>query len=344
MIRGYTVNLPTPTLLLLIAFIHFRGCQTLCAEMSAALEYPGASHACEAVDRGAPAVESEVAITAELAAGGIAGAAGILATQPLDTIRIRLQSSPASLGRTTRYAGIFDCANHTIQKEGLHGLYKGVGSPSVTVGLMNSLLFFSYEYASAAVRLYAHSDPKAQLTLPQVSMAGAASGFASAFVTGPTELVKCLAQTNVKNQGRIHEELDIFRDLVRRHGILSSTGPLRGLGVTIVRETPSFALYFSTYEAGIRTFGSSPLSSFVCGGAAGAIAWAVIYPLDVLKTRWQVAEPGTYSSVRECFRTVKREEGARTFFRGFGATMARAWPQNGVVFLTYELVKNFLTS
>lgn len=59
--------------------------------------------------------------TVELVAGGIAGAAGIVATQPLDTIRIRLQSAADG-----SYTGIRHCATSTMRQEGLRGLYKGV--------------------------------------------------------------------------------------------------------------------------------------------------------------------------------------------------------------------------
>uniref|UniRef100_A0A7S2NRN5 Mitochondrial carrier protein n=1 Tax=Zooxanthella nutricula TaxID=1333877 RepID=A0A7S2NRN5_9DINO len=209
---------------------------------------------------------------------------------------------------------------------------------------MNALLFFSYEYTTAALhRRAGPSEGEDELTIGQVYAAGAASGFASAFITAPTELVKCLAQVNLQSEGKIREEWAIFRNMIRDHGWLGAHGPSRGLLMTIIRETPSFGLYFSVYEASTRHFGKGQLTSFVAGGCAGALAWASIYPLDVVKTRWQTAPPGRYASLAHCARSTVGD-GWRTLFRGFGATMARAWPQNGVIFCTYELVKGMLTS
>lgn len=278
----------------------------------------------------------------ELAAGGIAGAAGILSTQPMDTIRIRLQSSTGSLGISRGYSGVIDCFMLTWRREGIRGLYKGVASPTVTVGFMNAALFFSYELASDVVRRRSKRPVGEDMTLSEVVFAGSTAGLASAFITGPSELVKCIAQTNLTNKGTVAEEWAIFRNMIRNHGCFGAHGPCRGLWMTIVRDTPSFGLYFGLYEAMTRSLGKNKLSSFVSGGCAGAFAWTVIYPLDLIKTRWSIARVGEYSSVWHCFRTNVAQEGYPMLLKGYGATMARAWPQNAVIFVTYEMVKGLL--
>ena len=37
--------------------------------------------------------------------------------------------------------------SNTIQREGLKGFYKGMGPPLVTVPLINSIVFASYEFS-----------------------------------------------------------------------------------------------------------------------------------------------------------------------------------------------------
>ena len=102
------------------------------------------------------------------------------------------------------------------------------------VGLMNAVLFFSYEEMSSFM-LRQSAPTNNELTLAQVGLAGLMSGFASAFVTGPTELVKCIAQTNQKSSGALKEELVIFQNLFKQHGLLGTYGPTRGLNMTILR-------------------------------------------------------------------------------------------------------------
>jgi solute carrier family 25 carnitine/acylcarnitine transporter 20/29 len=168
------------------------------------------------------------------------------------------------------------------------------------------------------------------------------SGVASAFLTGPTELVKCIAQTNTNSKGLLIEEYAIFRTMIQRHGWTGTHGPSRGLWMTVLRDSPSFGIYFSTYEAIKMQFGDSPFVSFCAGGWAGAFAWGAIYPIDVMKTRWQIMPPGTYTSIAHCVKVSLKEEGAGVFFKGFGATMTRAWPQSAVIFTIYESVKKFM--
>lgn len=96
---------------------------------------------------------------------------------------------------------------------------------------------------------------------------------------------------------------------------MRSQGPLgiyRGLGITLLRDSPSYALYFSnyiiiiyylilnqiilvTYEGLKRTFQymkgpDQTLSTFdllMAGGLSGFGAWIPAYPQDVIKSRMQ---------------------------------------------------------
>lgn len=60
-------------------------------------------------------------------AGGVAGAAGVLAGQPLDTVRIRLQQPGCPWGS----AGV--ALRATIAREGTTALFKGVTYPLATI-------------------------------------------------------------------------------------------------------------------------------------------------------------------------------------------------------------------
>ena len=60
--------------------------------------------------------------------------------------------------------------------------------------------------------------------------------------------------------------------------------PFRGLHYTIGRESLACGLYFTTYEYFTEGIG---MNSFISGGISGCTSWALTYPIDTIKTRFQ---------------------------------------------------------
>ncbi|ORY65886.1 mitochondrial carrier domain-containing protein [Pseudomassariella vexata] len=108
------------------------------------------------------------------------------------------------------------------------------------------------------------------------------------------------------------------------------------------------AIQFTTYRSitlllhrifGDRTIPKS-VESFVAGAGAGATATASTYPLDLLRTRF--AAQGTnrvYSSLRQAVSNIRRDEGAKGFFRGLGPGLAQIVPFMGLFFAIYEQLR-----
>lgn len=76
----------------------------------------------------------------------------------------------------------------------------------------------------------------------------------------------------------------------------------------------------------------------VAGGFAGIASWVTATPLDVIKSRMQMAglRRRAYRGVLDCMVSSARQEGLRVFFRGLTINSARAFPVNAVTFLSYE--------
>jgi solute carrier family 25 carnitine/acylcarnitine transporter 20/29 len=94
----------------------------------------------------------------------------------------------------------------------------------------------------------------------------------------------------------------------------------------------------------------------LCGGVAGIVTWASIFPLDVIKTRVQtqtfVSCPDTspllsgeqqlqHSTHRRCgavhvAKQTYREGGVSVFFRGLTVCSVRAFIVNAVQWAVYE--------
>ena len=181
------------------------------------------------------------------------------------------------------------------------------------------------------------------LNYGDIYIAGSAAGVACSVVTAPTELIKCRLQCVDRWRGVSAS----IADILKQGGI---AGLYRGYWVTLLRDAPSYGLYFGSYEwsrqALSRAAGSSPDNVAVilaAGGVAGSLSWSAIYPLDVVKSRLQ-AHPDRYRGMVDCFTRSCRAEGYGFLVRGLTATVMRAFPVNSVTFLMYELCMRVLGS
>lgn len=272
--------------------------------------------------------------------GTLGGCAGILAGQPLDIIKVRLQSS-------TKYTGIWDCFKTIVRKEKVSGLYKGMASPLVGVGIVNSLLFGVY---GAALRFFSND----QVTTSSIFAAGCASGLVNSFFSCPIELVKIRLQSQRSSIG-YHGPMDCIKKIYRKDG---ARGFYRGFGTTVLREIPSYGVYFASYHVlsdmllpqdARRDVPSA--SILVAGGMAGVFGWLSTYPFDVIKTRLQSgtrANQGAedhvpkYKNLVHAARLILRTEGPRVFFNGMGATALRAFPTNATTFYIVVWSRNII--
>ena len=168
------------------------------------------------------------------------------------------------------------------------------------------------------------------------------AGTIQCLVCSPMELAKTRMQT--QGQGtkatkstklRYKGPVDCIKQIYLTDGI---RGVYRGLGITVMREAPSFGMYFLSYEYLCRFFesadgsqlGTAPL--LLAGGCAGMASWFITYPIDVLKSRIQNDAAGKYKGMADCARKSIAEDGYRCFSRGLGATMIRAFPVNAATF------------
>ncbi|XP_075435627.1 mitochondrial carnitine/acylcarnitine carrier protein-like [Ascaphus truei] len=143
-------------------------------------------------------------------AGGVGGVSLILAGQPLDTIKVKLQTQPRPLpGQNPRFASTLDCFRKIVAREGFRGLYKGMGAPLAVATPIMAVSFFGFGLGK---KLQQRGQDIA-LRPHQVCAAGMLAGGLSAFIMAPGERIKCLLQ--VRDIPRPPESLSLVRFLCR---------------------------------------------------------------------------------------------------------------------------------
>ncbi|PRW59812.1 mitochondrial arginine transporter BAC2-like [Chlorella sorokiniana] len=290
----------------------------------------------------------------EFIAGGIAGACGVVAGQPLDTVRVRQQTACPAAARQPAASGGLALLRSIAAGEGVRQLFRGLTYPLLAAALQNAVVFQSYgtagrllqqlEGQQVAPQQQAQQQQRQQqqpqqpqqqlLSLSQVFWAGCAAGMVQTVGAVPVELLKVRLQlqTAVRGQPGYVGPLSLLRRIWRTEGL---RGLYRGTVVTCIRDCPSYGVYFGVYEAcrewfepGSRAAGSdSLLALWAAGGLGGAVSWLSVYPFDVVKTRCQAAgaAQSPYSGWWSCAVQSYCAEGWQVFFRGLGTTLGRAF-------------------
>lgn len=273
-------------------------------------------------------------------AGTVGGLISVTVVHPLDTIKVRLQTT-AILAQRTKFRGTFDCIAQTVRKEGALALFKGL-SPHLLVSVpVASMTFWGY---GMGLKLQSKDQNFDALTHLQIFNAGLFSGTFVAAVVVPFYLVKCrmqvqqMSSANVKYKGPVTLAFHIFRT----NGV---RGLYRGFFANLL-TAPATGCYFVSYEYLTRALLPAVTSRddvgflpvLVAGGVAGTIWWLVGLPGDVLATRIWTAPDGKYPrGVRDALRELLRNEGGFALYKGLVPVLLRALPEGAALFWGYEI-------
>lgn len=278
-------------------------------------------------------------MAAEFWAGYLSGVAATLLGNPLDIVKVRLQSASVS----SRSSFSFQSAKSYLA---------GLPAPLLTYGALNGLLFWSYHQSLSLLPHQQKPGHDAQYHPAAHFLAGAAAGAAVFVVSAPTEYVKCRAQ--LADSSGIHlSSWAVTKQTLRHDGLL---GLYRGGLITSLRDSIGFGFYYLAYELSKSAWDrylphqSEHLKILACGGAAGVATWTSVFPLDAIKTRVQTQSLSSYDALppKGAWVTAKhmyRQEGSRAFWRGLGVCNLRAAIVNAAQFYVYEwCIKAFSAS
>ncbi|OQV24656.1 Mitochondrial coenzyme A transporter SLC25A42 [Hypsibius exemplaris] len=172
-------------------------------------------------------------------------------------------------------------------------------------------------------------------------VAGATAGALAKTSIAPLDRTKINFQTS-HDKFTLRDGARYLTERYRHEGFLSLW---RGNSATMVRVIPYAAIQFASHEQwkhvlmveDIRTV--SPGRRFLAGSLAGVTASTLTYPLDLARARMAVTEKSRYSSLRDVFRHLLKEEGWLALYRGFSPTILGVIPYAGASFFTFETLK-----
>ena len=88
------------------------------------------------------------------------------------------------------------------------------------------------------------------------------------------------------------------------------------------------------------------IASAIAGGLSGSLTWAIVYPVDLIKSHIQtrsLTTPYTQLRMFHVGRSIVQQHGIQYLFRGLNITLLRALPVNGTIFPVYEFTLKQMT-
>lgn len=271
-------------------------------------------------------------ILKDVFASVIGSASCVYTGQPFDTIKVRMQVHPGE------FTGPFQCFKTTIFTEGITALWRGSLPAFIGAVSENAVAFAVNEELKRLFRTYTIPIP----TSSQQFFCGSVTGFFTAFVLCPSDVLKCRAQLS-RATGGSGNFTEVFLQTFRTQGI---GGFYTGITAQVMRDIPFYCFFFGSYDLACKYFKNHtqiPDSAvyFVSGGIAGQVAWSVSMPIDAVKSVVQTsAKPVT---VMETVRTIYKTRGLWGFYRGIGVAVVRAFPANAALFVGYEFTRKAIS-
>lgn len=194
-------------------------------------------------------------------------------------------------------------------------------------------------------------------------ISGGVGGACAVLVGHPLDLVKVRMQTGGGGASS-NSVFGMLSTTMRKEGV---RGLYRGVSAPLTAVSPMFAVSFWSYDMGqrmVKSFGQKEMSEEekatapytlsmgeICvAGAFSAIpTTAIMAPSERIKCLLQVqaneVEKGgkaRYSGMMDCAKTLLKEGGLASLYKGTGATLLRDIPGTVAYFGTYELTKREL--
>ncbi|XP_004069531.1 solute carrier family 25 member 44 isoform X1 [Oryzias latipes] len=269
---------------------------------------------------------------------------------PASLIRTRLQ---VQKGKAV-YSGTFDAFLKILRAEGVRGLYRGFMVNSFTL-LSGQAYVTTYELVRKFVSHYSPSNTVKSL------VGGGAASLVAQTITVPIDVVS----QHLMIQG-CHSVSQLSRFKVKPKRVLAASkskrtfgqawdltvqiyaadgvkGFYRGYVASLLTYIPSSALwwpFYHFYAEQLTLLAPSAwphlLLQALAGPMAGATAYTITNPLDVIRARVQVEGR---SSIIETFKQLLAEEGAGIVTKGLSARILSSLPTSVLLVVGYETLK-----
>ena len=297
--------------------------------------------------------------------GGIAGMTATMFVQPVDNIKVRIQtySEQASLLRTN-YKGpeptnnIFKVGKDMVRKEGVKSLYKGLDA-----GLLRQLCYASVRLGAykLAYQRKLESNQKAgkgkEITFFERVYLSLFSGLMGSIIGNPIDLSMVRFQSEWQfppEQRRNYKNVfDALYRVGKEEGIKTYWRGFPSFALRVMAITCSQLTTFDQFKISINKYRGLEASDFytriMAVSLTGVVCCAAALPFDNIKMKMMKMAPDAegnmpYKSVVDCFGKTIRREGVRGLWVGYFGFWCLGAPHTMISLIVMDYLHKFFGS
>jgi len=263
---------------------------------------------------------------------------------PLDLTKIRFSVGDGQKNRP-KYNGYLDLCRSIVRKNGVRGLYAGVGPSVVGAGLSWGCYFFFF----GTLKTYFNGgDEEKKLKNREYLGSSFASGIAVLLLTNPIWVAKTRMCLQYESQEKTYKSLwHTVSSVYKQNGI---RGFYKGFTPGLL-GTSHGAIQFFVYERMKHWNRSrknlqkgeknSEFDVMLMSSSSKFIAATTTYPYQVVRSRLQ-DQHRSYNGVTHVIASTFKHESWKGFYKGLTANLLRVIPASCITFITFETVKYYL--
>ncbi|KAI8059638.1 mitochondrial carrier domain-containing protein [Gongronella butleri] len=286
----------------------------------------------------------------------IAGSAGAMfaltLVYPLDIIKTRIQvqakHEKLSDDEQEHYRSAWDGICQIVAKEGLGGLYAGLGGSLLGTASTNFTYFYCYSFIREQYNK--HYKNSGTLSTGMELLLGAAAGALTTLVTTPVSVVTTRQQTLPVNE---REGLaKTCQSIVAEEGVAGLWRGIRPSLVLCVNPAITYGSFEKIKQLVLSmlqsTTGLTPGLAFLVGALSKTLATVITYPYIMAKVRlqWKPSKDiqgkvQAYKSAYDVLNRVLKQEGFFGWYKGMSTQITKAVLSQALLFMMKDIFTDY---
>ncbi|OBZ86239.1 Peroxisomal adenine nucleotide transporter 1 [Choanephora cucurbitarum] len=267
---------------------------------------------------------------------------------PLDIIKTRIQvQTKRESDEDEHYTSVMDGIQQIMQKEGLSGLYAGLGSSLIGTASTNFTYFYCYSFLRENYnRRY---NPRGgTLSTALELVLGAAAGALTTLITTPVSVITTRQQTLPANERQ--GVLETCQSIIKEEGV---QGLWRGIQPSLLLCVNP-AITYGSFEkikqivTQVLKLPLTPGVNFLVGALSKTLATVITYPYIMAKVRlqWKPSKEMkdkivAYKGSVDVLTRVLKTEGFFGWYKGMSTQITKAVLSQALLFMMKDIFTNY---